>query len=46
MIVGEAHFKIICKECDKIISQCRCPSQDKKVIYSVCVDCNYKKKEV
>ncbi len=38
-----SHFIKLCKECGKIISQCRCPSKDKTKIYSVCEDCKREK---
>ena len=34
-----SHFKEVCSDCKKIITQCRCPSTDKQVIYSVCKEC-------
>jgi hypothetical protein len=37
------HFIEKCKECKKIISQCRCPSKDKEERWSLCAEC--KKKE-
>lgn len=37
------HFIIICSECDKVISQCRCPSLNKTKTYEVCKECQDKK---
>jgi hypothetical protein len=37
------HFIEICSECGKVISQCRCPAEDKTKTYKVCNDC---KKEI
>lgn len=34
------HFKKVCKKCGVVISQCRCPSKDKTLIYEVCDDCS------
>lgn len=33
------HYMTICKYCNVTISQCRCPSKDKKVIKGVCEGC-------
>ena len=33
------HFKVICKDCGIIISQCRCISRDKVVSYGLCQKC-------
>lgn len=33
------HFIEKCKECGKVIIQCRCPDPNKKVILSTCEDC-------
>ena len=33
------HFIEKCKDCDKIISQCRCISKDKEIKYSICEKC-------
>lgn len=37
-----AHFIKICKECGKVISHCRCPSQHKTKTYEVCDECKSK----
>jgi hypothetical protein len=42
----ENHFIKYCRECQKVISQCRCPSKDKKVLWGVCRDCETKEIEV
>ena len=36
------HFIQKCKGCRKAISQCRCPSPDKMLIYGICSDCRTK----
>ena len=33
------HYIKKCRVCDKIITQCRCPAKDKKVILTVCDEC-------
>jgi len=33
------HFKVVCKHCDAVINQCRCPSPDKHVALGVCEKC-------
>ena len=33
------HHKTICKECEAVIEQCRCPSKDKTIIYETCDQC-------
>ena len=33
------HHRIVCKECEKIISTCRCMSKDKTTIYETCDAC-------
>ena len=33
------HGKIVCKECKKIIAQCRCIGCDKTVTESLCDEC-------
>jgi len=37
-----SHFIKKCKECDKIISQCRCMDKNKEVRYSICNNCTHK----
>ena len=34
-----SHFIMYCKYCEKVISQCRCPSKDKEKKYGVCTKC-------
>lgn len=34
-----SHYKIVCKKCGDVISQCRCPG-DKKVTYDTCEKCS------
>ena len=36
--MGE-HFKEVCEKCGITISQCRCPSPNKTITYSVCDAC-------
>jgi hypothetical protein len=38
------HFKKVCRFCDAIIEQCRCPSKDKEIILGVCNNCKGKVK--
>jgi len=33
------HFMIVCKECDKIIKQCKCMDKNKEVKYDTCEEC-------
>lgn len=40
------HHITICKECKKVISQCRCDSKDKLLIESICEECNKKEDEM
>ena len=34
-----AHYITKCKECDTVISQCRCPSLNKVTNYDTCTNC-------
>ena len=36
------HIRIECKECGKVISQCRCMACDKVVEFGLCNDCKAK----
>ena len=36
------HFIVVCKDCKKIITQCRCPAKDKRTIYETCDKCKEK----
>ena len=38
----ENHFIKYCRVCQTVISQCRCPSKDKKILWGVCWDCEEK----
>jgi hypothetical protein len=38
------HFIEKCKYCNIVISQCRCPSQDKIIKYGICQTCKEKEK--
>jgi hypothetical protein len=33
------HYKVVCKHCDAVYQQCRCPSPDKAVALGVCPKC-------
>jgi len=33
------HYKKVCERCGTIISQCRCPSKDKQIVFGVCDKC-------
>jgi len=33
------HGKIVCKDCGKVIAQCRCIDCDKTVTESICDEC-------
>lgn len=37
--MAHGHSRTVCKECDKIISQCRCMSKDKTTTYDTCDAC-------
>lgn len=37
--MAHGHKTTKCKECDKVISTCRCPSKDKTIIYETCDQC-------
>lgn len=39
------HYIVICKECGKIIEQCRCMAMDKTKIYRICDECLNEKKD-
>lgn len=39
------HYVKYCKGCDKVMSQCRCPSKDKTVLYGLCEECEKKTME-
>lgn len=41
-----SHFIIICSECGKVISQCRCPAENKTKTYEVCKECKEKHNEM
>lgn len=40
-MMGE-HIMTLCKMCDIIIDNCRCPSLNKKKVYKVCDACKQK----
>ena len=44
--MSHGHFVEYCTECKKVISQCRCMSNDKTVKYSICKECQKKEKKV
>ena len=33
------HYKVVCKECETTMSQCRCPSESKSIRYDTCPNC-------
>jgi hypothetical protein len=37
-----SHYKVICEYCGTMITQCRCPSQDKEIRYKKCNKCKDK----
>lgn len=37
------HFIKYCKECNKVIAQCRCPKENKEIQYGICSECKAKK---
>ena len=39
MTILTGHGKIVCKECGKVISQCRCIDCDKTITESICEEC-------
>jgi len=44
--MSTGHFIMHCKECDKVIGQCRCPAKDKEIRKTdTCEDCKKKKQE-
>ena len=34
-----SHFKVLCRLCGILISQCRCASEDKEIQYEICAKC-------
>jgi hypothetical protein len=38
------HRIVICKLCDRIISQCKCIMHDKPIVNSICEECKEKEK--
>lgn len=40
------HFKTVCRVCEVIINQCRCPSNDKTVESVICSKCHTQRKEM
>ena len=47
--VDNDHYKVICEKCEKIIKQCRCNEDNKKVTYEICEKCKdhgHKEKEL
>ena len=37
--MAHGHQRVLCKECDTVITQCRCMSRDKITEYSTCDKC-------
>ena len=40
---GWGHTKTVCKDCTTLISQCKCPSPVKQVVYGLCPKCTRKR---
>lgn len=40
--MGCLHFITICEKCEKIITQCKCPSNNKEIFKEICDDCKEK----
>lgn len=40
------HGIVICRECEKVITQCRCIDCNKKKYYVTCVNCIEKEEEI
>ena len=38
------HFRIVCRVCGSVITQCRCPSKDKRTEYALCERCGKQQK--
>ena len=38
------HEKVVCKECKKTISTCRCSAPKTEITYDICEDCKGKEK--
>jgi len=43
-MIGQGHFKVVCKLCKTVIKQCRCASSTKLVEWEICQSCKEKKK--
>ena len=33
------HYKVLCRQCSRVMEECRCPSESKIIRYSVCSEC-------
>lgn len=33
------HYKVVCRKCNAIITQCRCPDKNKEIRWDVCPSC-------
>ena len=38
-LVSGEHYIKKCKKCGKVMGQCRCSSENKKIIWDLCDDC-------
>ena len=38
----QRHFITKCRQCSMIISECRCPSPNKTILFGSCSDCSEK----
>lgn len=45
--MSHGHYQILCKECDTVIEQCRCPAwgSGKATTYEICEKCKELKEE-
>lgn len=34
------HYRKVCRICFHVITECRCPSKDKEIIWDICDDCD------
>lgn len=41
----KVHFKLVCKKCDRVTGQCRCPGPKKIRYIESCAVCANEKKE-
>lgn len=36
------HYKVVCRDCEKVLAQCRCVSRGKEIVYALCDECEQK----